>query len=400
MILIQVTSNLVQELNKDNIPNISQMDEAYLNLDIDEGNKYSVPYMFGTVGLIYNKDVVTEPVDSWDILWNEKYKGKIFMFDTYRDTMGAALKKLNYSLNTTNAKEIEEAKQLLLDQRKLVSPLYGVDNGTTMIPAGESDINMIWSGEGLNLQDEYPNLVYVVPKEGANFWIDSLCIPYNASNVDGAEKFINFVSDKESALRIADEIGYTTPNREARLEQPEEVRTNPNAYMPKEIMDRCEIYTDFPSDVKKIYDDAWTEYGVDDGTTMIPAGESDINMIWSGEGLNLQDEYPNLVYVVPKEGANFWIDSLCIPYNASNVEGAEKFINFVSDKESALRIADEIGYTTPNREARLEQPEEVRNNPNAYMPKEIMDRCEIYTDFPSDVKKIYDDAWTEIKSAN
>lgn len=254
-----IKENLVQELNKDNIPNISQMDEAYLNLDIDPGNKYSVPYMFGTVGLIYNKDVVTEPVDSWDILWNEKYKGKIFMFDTYRDTMGAALKKLNYSLNTTNAKEIEEAKQLLLDQRKLVSPLYGVDNGTTMIPAGESDINMIWSGEGLNLQDEYPNLVYVVPKEGANFWIDSLCIPYNASNVEGAEKFINFVSDKESALRIADEIGYTTPNREARLEQPEEVRNNPNAYMPKEIMDRCEIYVDFPSDVKKMYDEAWTE---------------------------------------------------------------------------------------------------------------------------------------------
>ena len=103
---------------------------------------------------------------------------------------------------------------------------------------------------------------------------------------------------------------------------------------------------------------------------------------------------------MPKEGANFWIDSLCIPHNASNVEGAEKFINFVSDKESALRIADEIGYTTPNREARLEQPEEVRNNPNAYMPKEIMDRCEIYVDFPSDVKKMYDEAWTEIKSVN
>ena len=93
-------------------------------------------------------------------------------------------------------------------------------------------------------------------------------------------------------------------------------------------------------------------------------------MIWSGEGLNLQDENPNLVYVVPKEGANFWIDSLCIPSNAKNVSGAEKFINFVSDKESALRIADEIGYTTPNKEARKEQPASVRNNPNAYMTEE------------------------------
>ncbi len=254
-----INDGLLQEINHENIPNISQMDDAYLNLEIDPGNKYSVPYMFGTVGLIYNKDVVTEEVDSWDILWNEKYKNKIFMFDTYRDTMGAALKKLEYSLNTHNPSEIEEAKQLLLEQRKLVNPIYGVDNGTTMIPAGESDINMIWSGEGLNLQDEYPNLVYVVPKEGANFWIDSLCIPKNAKNLEGAEKFINFVSDKEAALRIADEIGYTTPNKEARMMQPEEVRNNPNAYMPEEIMDRCEFYVDFPSDVKKIYDDAWIQ---------------------------------------------------------------------------------------------------------------------------------------------
>lgn len=252
-----IKKGLIQELNKDNIPNISQMDKDYLNLQIDPGNKYSVPYMFGTVGLIYNKDVVKEKVDSWDILWDEKYKDKVFMFDTYRDTMGAALKKLGYSLNSKNPKEIEEAKELLIKQRETVNPIYGVDNGTTMIPAGESDINMIWSGEGLNLQDENPNLVYVVPKEGANFWIDSLCIPKNAENVEGAEKFINFVSDKESALRIADEIGYTTPNKEARLAQPDNVKNNPNAYMLKEIMDRCEIYEDFPMDVKKIYDNAW-----------------------------------------------------------------------------------------------------------------------------------------------
>lgn len=252
-----IKKGLIQELNKDNIPNISQMDKDYLNLQIDPGNKYSVPYMFGTVGLIYNKDVVKEKVDSWDILWDEKYKDKVFMFDTYRDTMGAALKKLGYSLNSKNPKEIEEAKALLIKQRETVNPIYGVDNGTTMIPAGESDINMIWSGEGLNLQDENPNLVYVVPKEGANFWMDSLCIPKNAENVEGAEKFINFVSDKESALRIADEIGYTTPNKEARLAQPDNVKNNPNAYMPKEIMDRCEIYEDFPMDVKKIYDNAW-----------------------------------------------------------------------------------------------------------------------------------------------
>ncbi|MGL4737909.1 MAG: ABC transporter substrate-binding protein, partial [Cellulosilyticaceae bacterium] len=182
-----------------------------------------------------------------------------FMFDTYRDTIGAALKKLGYSLNSTNPDELEAAKKLLLEQRTLVDPIYGVDNGTTMIAAGESAVNMIWSGEGLNLQDEYPNLEYIVPKEGANFWIDSLCIPSTAQNVSGAEQFINFVSGKESALRIADEIGYTTPNKEARLLQPEHIRNNPNAYMPSEIMDRCELYLDLDADARTQYDYIWTE---------------------------------------------------------------------------------------------------------------------------------------------
>lgn len=257
-----IDGGLLQELNKENIPNIAQMDEEYLNLEIDPGNKYSVPYMFGTIGIIYDKNVVTEEVDSWDILWDEKYKNKVFMFDTYRDTIGAALKKLGYSLNSENPEELEEAKQLLLEQRKLVDPIYGVDNGTSMIATGETALNMIWSGEGLNLQDEYPNLVYTIPKEGVNFWIDSLCIPANAKNVEGAEKFINFVSNKESALRIADEIGYTTPNKEARLEQPEHVRNNPNAYMTKEMMDLSELYVPFSLDVKKMYDGIWTEIKV------------------------------------------------------------------------------------------------------------------------------------------
>ena len=257
-----IEEGLLQEINKDHIPNLSQMDEEYLNLSMDPENKYSVPYMFGTIGIIYDKNVVTEEVDSWDILWNEKYKDQIFMFDTYRDTIGAALKKLGYSLNSDNPEELEEAKELLLEQRKLVDPKYGVDNGTTMIAAGETAINMIWSGEGLNLQDEYPNLVYVIPKEGVNFWIDSLCIPTNAVNVEGAEKFINFVSSKESALRIADEIGYTTPNKEARLEQSEHIRNNPNAYMTEEMMALSEIYTPLPLEVRQMYDSVWTQIKV------------------------------------------------------------------------------------------------------------------------------------------
>ncbi|PHV70245.1 spermidine/putrescine ABC transporter substrate-binding protein [Sporanaerobium hydrogeniformans] len=259
-----IKEGLLQELNKEHIPNITQIDEEYLDLSIDPGNQYSIPYMFGTIGIIYDKNVVTQEVDSWDILWDEQYRDKVFMFDTYRDTIGVALKKLNYSLNSDNPEELEEAKKLLLEQRKRVDPKYGVDNGTTMIATGETSINMIWSGEGLNLQEEYPNLVYILPKEGVNFWIDSLCIPKNAVNVEGAEKFINFVSSKESALRIADEIGYTTPNKEARLEQPEHVRNNPNAYMTKEMMELSELYVPLPLDVRQLYDSIWTQIKVNE----------------------------------------------------------------------------------------------------------------------------------------
>ncbi|MBE6024535.1 MAG: spermidine/putrescine ABC transporter substrate-binding protein [Cellulosilyticum sp.] len=257
-----IEEGLLQKLNLENIPNIAQMDEAYLDLEIDPGNQYSVPYMFGTIGIIYDTNVVKEEVTSWDVLWDPQYKDKVFMFDTYRDTIGVALKRLGYSMNSSNPEELEAAKASLLEQRELVDPKYGVDNGTTMIAAGETALNMIWSGEGLNLQDEYPNLVYTIPEEGVNFWIDSLCIPANAENVEGAEKFINFVSDKESALRIADEIGYTTPNKQAKLEQPEHVRNNPNAYMSDELMAKSEIYLPLSQETKQLYDNVWTQVKV------------------------------------------------------------------------------------------------------------------------------------------
>ena len=254
---LMIEEGLLQPINLEHIPNSKQMDPEYMDLSMDPGNQYSVPYMFGTVGIVYDTNVVTEEVDSWAILWDEKYKGEVFMFDTYRDTLGAALKFLGYSLNTTNPDELEEAKDLLLKQRDLVDPIYGVDSGTSMIARGETAVNMIWSGEGLNLQDEHENLRYIVPKEGCNFWIDSLCIPTNATNVAGAEKFIDFVSSKERALCIAEEIGYTTPNKEAQLLQEARIRDNPNAYMPEELMAISEFYVELDLETRQLYDYIW-----------------------------------------------------------------------------------------------------------------------------------------------
>lgn len=258
-----IVESLLQPLDKNKIPNLEQMDDHYLNLEIDPQNRYSVPYMFGTVGLIYNKKMVKEPVDSWQVLWDEAYFGKVFMFDTYRDTMGVALKTLGYSLNDTDPNHLAGAIKLLREQREKIKPIYGVDNGTTMIANGETAINMIWSGEGLNLQEENEDLVYIIPKEGANFWIDSLCIPSKSKQKEAAEIFINYVSGKTCALRIADEIGYTTPNLEARKEQSEKIQNNRNAYMPSEVRKQCEIYKDLSQKEKEMYYDFWTTLKTD-----------------------------------------------------------------------------------------------------------------------------------------
>ena len=252
-----IKNNLVQELNKDNIPNISQMDEDYLNLDIDPGNKYSVPYMFGTVGLIYNKDVVKEDVDSWDILWNPKYKGNIMMFDSVRDTMGIALKKLGYSMNTTDLKEINEAKDVLMKQKDLVLA-YVNDEGKDRLLGEEVAMGIIYSGDAVTLMDENPNLDYAIPKEGSNKWVDAMCIPKTAQNKKEAELFINFLLDPENAKINAEYIGYSIPNEGALKLLDKEITENPVAYPSQEVLNKCETFIDL-GDKIKLYDRAWIE---------------------------------------------------------------------------------------------------------------------------------------------
>lgn len=253
-----ISENKLEMINKDNVPNLAQMDSDFMGLPFDVNNDYSVPYMSGTIGIIYNEDLVDAPVDSWESMWDEKYKGEIFVLDAQRDAIGMALKKLGYSINSTDPKELEEAKNELIKQKPLVLK-YGADEVKDLMISGDASVAMIWSGEGLTLQDEYPNLKYVVPKEGANFWIDNLCIPKGTANKDDAEKFINFLSSKDSAFRNAEEIGYTTPNAEAKKEQAESVQNNPGAYMPDEIMDKCEGYNYQTEDVRKLYGDLWGE---------------------------------------------------------------------------------------------------------------------------------------------
>lgn len=253
-----IKEGLLQPIDKEKIPNLNEMNLADMGKSYDPNNDYTVPYMNGTIGIVYNKDVVKNPVDSWDLLWDPAYKDQIFVLDSPRDAIGAALKKLGYSINSTDPSELEEAKNLLIEQKKL-GTIYGADEVQDLMISGERAVAMIWSGEGLNLSDEHENLEYIVPKEGANYWLDSWAIPAHANDKEAAETFINFVSSKDNALKIADEIGYTTPNKEAMEAQPDEIKNNPGAYMPKEVMDKCEVYEYLTPEQLKLYDDIWLE---------------------------------------------------------------------------------------------------------------------------------------------
>ena len=172
MIQKMIENDLLQEINFDNIPNLKNIGEEYLSWseEFDPGNKYSVPYCWGTVGILYNKAMVEEPVDSWDILWDEKYKDNILMQDSVRDALMVALKKLGYSMNTDSEEEISQATQLLIEQKPLVQA-YVIDQVRDKMIGNEAALGVIYSGEAIYTQRENPDLEYVVPKEGSNLWI-------------------------------------------------------------------------------------------------------------------------------------------------------------------------------------------------------------------------------------
>ena len=170
-----VQQDLLYEINKDNIPNYSNIDERFLDLPFDPGNKYSVPYFWGTVGILYNTTKVSAPIDSWDALWDEQYKGQILMYDSVRDSIGITLIKLGYNINTRNEAEVMEAQQALIAQKPLVKAYLTDDIKMEMIN-GNGAMAVVYSGDALACISENPDLAYVVPKEGSNVWFDNIII--------------------------------------------------------------------------------------------------------------------------------------------------------------------------------------------------------------------------------
>ena len=257
MIEKMIKEDLLFELNYDNIPNAEQTDPKFLNLAYDPDNLYSIPYMWGTLGIVYDATVVTDPVDSWDILWNEKYAKNIIMLDSPRDTIGVALKALGYSMNSTNEQELQAAKEKLQEQRPLVLA-YLVDQTKEKMMSGEAALAITWAGDALTMMEENENLRYAVPKEGSNYFFDAMVIPKTAKNKENAEAFINFMCKPEIAVKNAEYIRYSTPNMGAYDLLPEEIKNDGVGYPADEILEKCEVFLD-PGDAITLYDSVWTE---------------------------------------------------------------------------------------------------------------------------------------------
>ncbi|MDF2905794.1 MAG: putative secreted protein [Herbinix sp.] len=261
MIQKMIEEDLLAEINFDNVPNITNIDPTYLNSakTFDPENKYSVPYCWGTLGILYNKTMVDGPIDSWSAIFDERYSGDILMIDSVRDAFGIALSYLGYDLNSTDESQLEQAKQLLSKQYPLVQA-YVVDQVRDKMIGGEAALGVIYSGEAIFTQRENPDLEYVVPNEGSNVWIDGWVIPKNCRDKENAEAFINYMCSAEIALKNFDYITYSTPNSAAReLITDEDIKNSRVAFPEQSVLDRCRTYRYLGEEMEAEYIDRWNE---------------------------------------------------------------------------------------------------------------------------------------------
>ena len=261
MIKKMIDNDLLAELNWDNIPNSKNIGAQYFETskEFDPENKYSVPYCWGTVGILYNKTMVDEPITSWAQLWDPKYKNNILMQNSVRDAFMVALKLNGYSMNTLNEEELQIAKESLLEQKPLVQA-YVVDQVRDKMIGNEAAIGVIYSGEAIYTQRENPDLVYVIPEEGTNVWIDSWVILKNAKNKENAEKFIDYMCRPDIALKNFEYITYSTPNDSAReLIEDEDIKNSEIAFPDLTKYNNLETYVYLGEEGDELYNSLWKE---------------------------------------------------------------------------------------------------------------------------------------------
>ena len=259
MISRMIKEDIIQPLDLNNIPNYKYIGEAYKNQAFDPGNEYSVPYFWGTVGIIYDTTLIEEENIDWDILWNEDYADRILMFDNPRDAFAIAELRLGYSLNTEDEKELEEAAELLKEQKKVVQA-YVMDEIFDKMGAGEALIAPYYAGDAVTLMAEYEDLGFVIPKSGTNLFIDGICIPKGAKQKEAAEMYINFLCEPDIAYSNTYYVGYSTPNTAAYEMLDDETKNDGISYLSDEyLMSNTTVFRNLSDEANQKMQDLWTD---------------------------------------------------------------------------------------------------------------------------------------------
>lgn len=250
---------LLKELDHSKIEGLSNIDERFLNLSYDPNNKYSIPYFWGSFGIIYNNKKYKESdFDSWTKLWDKKYKGEILSFDGARETLGIGLLAKGRSLNEKNEKILKQTKNDLIPFMNNVKALLA-DEIRMYMAKGEADVGVTFSGEAAMAQDINENLSYTIPKEGSNIWFDTIVIPKTSKNTKGAYALINYLLRPDIAAKNADYVWYSTPNKKAMDLIDKEAREDKTLYPDDEIIDKLEVFKDLGKETTILYNDLYLD---------------------------------------------------------------------------------------------------------------------------------------------
>lgn len=259
MIELLIKEDMLAELNTASMENYAGLLDWIKTPDYDAEGKYSVPYMWGTVGILYNTEKTGGEITSWSSLFDEKYKQDVFMMDSVRDTMGVGLKYLGYSMNSTDEAELSAARDVLIQQKQSdMVKAYFVDETKDLMVAGEAALALVWSGDALYATEKNENLAYCVPEDGSNIWIDGMCIPKESKNQEAAMLFIDFMCRPEIAYKNQQYIYYSTPVAEVVNMYTDEEKNNLTLNPTQDIVDRCEFFLDI-SEHNALYESMWME---------------------------------------------------------------------------------------------------------------------------------------------
>jgi spermidine/putrescine transport system substrate-binding protein len=257
MVSIMMKLGLLADLNLPSIPNADLLLDRLQRLSFDPGHRYSIPYLWGTVGIGYDSSVISTPPDSWDVLWDPRYKGRISMLNDQREVFGMALRSLGASINSRDPVVIEQAKQKLLQQKPLVKA-YTSENYDQLLASGEVLLAHGWGGAVARAAIQRPSIKYIIPKEGGTIWSDCLVVLQSSRHKELAMRFVNYLLDPQVAARTTTRLRFASSSREAKVLVPSELRENPAVYPPESVFERLEWMEEL-GEIIRLYDRGWTE---------------------------------------------------------------------------------------------------------------------------------------------